>query len=198
MFHSMNSSPAGRRRTAGLFVAITLTASACTAAHAARHLPEPRPAQVRASGTVSVFPPPGTVAVSPATTVSFRGVKATDLGTVVVVGSTSGPHEGRIVAHSDDRGVSFVPSKPFAPGESLTVRSRLAVRGAKNGAFAWTVARPSKGVDALLPAPQTPPSSRDVARFRSRPDLRPPRVAVKRGATVTAGGDVFLTPNPIL
>src|SRR5947199_408716 len=97
-------------RRAILIAALAVVAAGCTAAGAGtRGLPTPRPADARASGTVSVFPLPGTPTASPSTTVSFRGVGPDALGRVQVFGSSSGTHTGHFVAHSDGAGASFVP-----------------------------------------------------------------------------------------
>src|SRR5215203_4840511 len=56
----------------------------------------------------SVYPAPGTLTAGEKTTVSFRGGDAAALGTVTVRGSKSGTHTGKLLAHSDGQGVSFV------------------------------------------------------------------------------------------
>ena len=65
---------------------------------------------------VSVYPAPGVRTASPQTQISFRGVSADELGTVVVTGSRSGRHTGVVRAHSDGGGASFLPAKPFRAG----------------------------------------------------------------------------------
>lgn len=182
-------------------VVVALGAAGCTAAGATRGLPTPRPAAVRASGVVSVFPSPGTPTASPKTTISFRGVTAPHLGTVTVTGSQSGAHTGRVVAHSDGRGASFDPATAFTEGESVTVATTLAIRGGEHGTFAFTIARSAPGFAAnSTPAPgrATPTPASQVSHFASRPDLRPPKVTIKTNTQNAAPGDIFLTPNPSL
>ena len=84
---------------------------------------------------VSVFPIPGARAASPQTQIAFRGLPIKQLGSVVVTGSRSGRHAGRLESDSDGRGGSFLPAKPFVPGEVVTVRTGLRVAGATAGTF---------------------------------------------------------------
>jgi hypothetical protein len=122
------------RKLAGVTVVIALAAAACSAAGAARSaLPSPRPAAIRASGTVSVFPSPGTPTASPKMTISFRGATPAELDAISVSGSKSGKHTGHVVAHSDGRGASFVPDAAFTEGENVTIDTPLAVRGGLHG-----------------------------------------------------------------
>ena len=161
-------------------------------------LPTPSPATVDASGTVSVFPSPGVPDVSPNTGITFRGPGAAGLSTVAVTGSASGNHTGHFQADADDNGTTFVPDSSFRPGEHVTVRAGLAMRGADpTGQFAYDVARPAPVKTAPPPAvkPSTKKPPDDSMHFVSRPDLLPPKLTVKKAATNTAPGDVFLTPS---
>jgi hypothetical protein len=182
-----------------LAVVVALGTAGCGAAGATRGLPNPRPAAVRASGSVSVFPSPGTPTASPKTTISFRGATPAQLDSIAVTGSRSGRHTGRVVAHSDGRGASFVPTDAFTQGERITVTSTLAVRGGDNGAFSFTIARSALDFGANSAPPSTTISTpaSEVAQFASRTDLRPPNVKIASNTT-DAGGDIFLTPNPAL
>ncbi len=188
------------RKLAGVTIVVALGAAACSAAGAARSgLPSPRPAAVRASGTVSVFPSPGTPAASPNTTISFRGVEPADLDGVSVSGSTSGTHTGHVVAHSDGRGASFVPDAVFTEDESVTVVTTLAVRGSLHGTFAFTIEHTAAGFGANENPATTTTSESQLSRFESRPDLVPPKVTVaSTSSTGATGGDIFVTPNPAL
>ncbi len=141
------------RKLIGATFVVALAAAACSAAGAARSaLPSPRPAAVRASGTVSVFPSPGTPTASPETTISFRGAQPAELAHISVSGSKSGKHTGHVVTHSDGRGASFVPDAAFTEGEYVTVDTRLAVRGGLRGTFGFTIAQSAAG----FPANQNP------------------------------------------
>lgn len=81
----------------------------------------PRVRRHTAAPVVSVFPIPGDRVASPQTQIAFRGVAASMLGRVRVVGSLSRRHTGRIEADSDGKGASFLPNKTFSPGETVTV-----------------------------------------------------------------------------
>jgi Arylsulfotransferase (ASST) len=138
---------------------------------------------------VSAFPGPGAGFAAPETQISLRGLPADRLGEIEAFGSESGDHDGRLEPHSDGRGASFVPDEPFEPGERVTVRTGLTIRGAPDGAFEFAVARPARSPGPVIEPPR---GNGDVQRFRSRPDLRPPAVTVTGRAP---GGYVFLGPK---
>ena len=118
---------------------------------------------------VSTFPSPGNHAVAPGAQISFRGVAVQHLR-VTVHGSSSGFHVGTIRPHTDGMGGSFLPDKPFTPGETVTVSTNQKVRGATDGRFQFTVARPAGGIP-YAPLPAAERTNGDVQRFRSQPDL---------------------------
>jgi hypothetical protein len=147
-----------------------------------------------AATPVSVFPVPGASTASLGTQISFRGLPASQLGQITVSGSLSGAHTGRLLAHSDGQGASFLPAKPFKSGELVTVRTGLDLLGGANGAYQFTVARPAGNV----PFTRRPAANRvsgDVTRFRSRPDLIPATLKVTRRSRHTAPGDIFVAPQ---
>jgi Arylsulfotransferase (ASST) len=131
---------------------------------------------------------------SPQTQITFRGISPSHIGRVVVTGSRSGRHTGRLEADSDGQGASFLPAKPFAPGELVTVKTRLDVRGVRGGTFHFTVATPAGAIPSmpLLPAPRV---SGDELTFQTRPDLTPAAVEITKESPRTASGDIFLTPQ---
>jgi hypothetical protein len=135
---------------------------------------------------VSVFPANGTKNASPKTQITIRGAAPRELDDVEVKGSRSGDHDGKLKAHSDRRGASFVPEKPLAGGERVTVR----VRGKVVSRFAVTAP-----ADAALPAQQTGRKRVGVARFRSRPDLQPSALQVNVADSRAAAGDIFVAPK---
>jgi hypothetical protein len=154
-------------------------------------LPMAAPAQ---SSPISAYPSPGTISAGPATQISLRGAAKSRLGTIRVTGSRSGRHPGRLRAHSDGNGASFVMRKRFRGGERVTVRTGLTLRGASNGDYTFRVAR--------IPTRVTIPNlileninAKLVRRFRSRPDLAPPFVNVERSAAERSPGYLFLTPK---
>lgn len=143
---------------------------------------------------VSAYPIPGSRLAPPGAQISLRGVAAADLGKVVVTGSSSGAHTGEVRAHSDGHGGSFVPDRPFKPGETVTVATQLNVRGAKHGRFQFTVATPAG------PIPQPPQASAGgsggaALRFDSQPQLAPLAVSVTRRGSGSVRGDIFLAPQ---
>ena len=143
---------------------------------------------------VSAFPIPGDRVASPETQIAFRGAPVTKLRRVVVTGSRSGPHAGRVWADSDGQGGSFLPTKPFVPGEVVTVRTGLDVRGATRGVFRFTVATPA----GSIPAMPLPPAGRvpgDELTFQSRPDLSPASVEITKQDPEPDGDDIFITPQ---
>ena len=144
---------------------------------------------------VTVSPLPGTRDANPQTQISFLGVAASALRDIVVVGSKSGPHSGRLVAYSTHTGGSFLPSRPFDPGESVTVSATVAGYGPPTRIgtefrVSWPYTLPSSGPGTAIPA--TPAN---VMRFHSRHDLEPPAVTVTTAATNPALGDIFLAPD---
>ncbi|MBV9001601.1 MAG: aryl-sulfate sulfotransferase, partial [Solirubrobacterales bacterium] len=132
---------------------------------------------------------------APQTQITFRGMPINRLGTFTVTGSRSGPHGGRLLSDSDRQGGSFVPSRRFVPGELVTVRTHLHIRGAAPpGTFHFTVANPGGSLPSmpLLPAPRVPG---DEVIFRSQPALTPAAVEVTKQSPAAAPGDIFLTPQ---
>ena len=142
------------------------------------------------AAAVGVFPMPGSQVVTPQTQITFRGVPVDQLGSIVVTGSRSGPHAGRLEGDSDGQGGSFLPSKAFDPGEVVTVRTQLDIIGASNGSFHYGIAQPWHF--------QRPRHWRHAARvpnevwhFHSRRDIQPATVKIdRRGGGV--GGDIFV------
>jgi hypothetical protein len=123
---------------------------------------------------------------SPRTQITIRGAAPRELDDVEVTGSRSGRHDGKLRAHSDGRGASFVPAKPLADHERVTVR----VRGRVVSRFSVTAP-----VEAGLPAQQAGLGRKGVARFHSRPDLQPSALKVKVARPGTAPGEIFVAPK---
>jgi Arylsulfotransferase (ASST) len=156
-----------------------------------------------AGGRVTVSPAPGTRDASRATQISFLGGvggnTAFKLANVLVTGSRSGAHAGRLIAYSQGDGASFVPTRPFTAGELVTVHAVLSEAG-KTTPLAWsfTVAVPdapgSSSVTESTRVSSAPvPAPKEFQSFYSRPELRPPDLTVSPKAQ-TATGDLFLAP----
>jgi hypothetical protein len=157
-----------------------------------------------AGGRVTVSPAPDSRDASHTTQISFldgTGVSTPlKLANLLVTGSRSGAHPGRLLAYSQGDGASFVPAKPFVAGELVTVHA-LVLEGGKAIPLAWsfTVAVPDDPGSATVtestrPSSAPAPAPREYQSFRSRPELRPPDVTVSAKAQTATGGDLFLAP----
>ena len=166
------------------------------------------PAAVASESDVHLFPEAGSVAASPGTSVSLRGVPAEQAGEITVVGDESGAHSGEVVAHSDGEGVSFVPDEPFAEGETVEVTTEVPVDGATTTEFtvaeqgaalptraetetAAAAAASAEAPDAQLAA-QLAAAPVGVQQFVTRPDLRPAAVQINQDTGGAADGLVML------
>lgn len=147
-----------------------------------------------AQPAVSVFPSPDTTSSLPQTQITFRGLPASQIGSVSVVGSSSGSHSGTIQADSDGQGGSFIPNQPFAPGETVTVTTRLDVVGGSGGSWHFAIATPFGSINPMN-LPMVPAGSNGVQHFHSRSDLLPASITVNRRSSATDSGDIFLTPQ---
>jgi len=144
-------------------------------------------------GGVTVSPMPGSRDASPQTQISFLGVPKGKLSVLSVVGSRTGSHSGRFIGYSQGNGASFLPSRPFAEGERVTVHASVRVGSSKQALLdVFAIAYP----DAITttPAAEHAGSASEVQRFHSRPDLQPPLVTVGVNSPATAPGDLFLAP----
>lgn len=155
------------------------------------------PAAAGATGApaVVVSPLPGTPDANPSTQISFLGAPASHLRNIVVTGSASGPHAGRLLYYSTHTGGSFVPASHFQPGEQVTVSATVVGYGAP--ARIGT----SFGVSAPYTLPPSPPrpavrvTPTNTMRFHSRHDLEPPAVSVTTAAADPSAGDIFVSPD---
>jgi Arylsulfotransferase (ASST) len=156
-----------------------------------------------AGARVTVSPAPDTRDSSRTTQISFLGGvggnTGSKLSSVLVTGSRSGVHAGRLLAYSQGDGASFVSVRPFDAGELVTVHAALS-EAEKTTPLAWsfTVAVPDKpGLASVTESTRTSsaavPAPKEYQSFHSRPELRPPDVTVSSKAR-TATGDLFLSP----
>jgi hypothetical protein len=145
--------------------------------------------------SVSVFPIAGDTVADPTTQLTFRGVPASQLGTITVTGSHSGVHTGKVEGDSDGQGGSFLPTKPFTAGETVTVRTALNIVGGTGGTYHFIVQTPATPVPAR-PLPTAPRTENDVWNYVSRPDLKPAALTVDKLPTKAAEpGSIFLAPQ---
>ncbi len=146
------------------------------------------------SGMVSVFPIPGSRVASPEAQIVFRGVSVSKISHVTVTGSTTGGHSGRVLSDSDHDGGSFISTRPFAPGEHVTVSAQLRGAAARVISFAFQVAHPAGEVPrAKLHFVSRQPG--DVMSFHSRPDLDPPAVTMDRPGADPGDQRIFVGPE---
>lgn len=165
--------------TARLIIATTVAAGAA--------------APATATAAVSVYPSPGVISASPQTQISFRGLPLAQLGGIRVRGSRTGSHAGRLRAHSDGKGASWLPRKRFRPGERVSVRTSLSIRGARRGDFSFRIARLVRRVTKQQKVREVKLAG--LRHFRSLTNIAPPRMSVVKGAGAKIPGYVFSTPK---
>ena len=145
------------------------------------------------AASVTISPFAGTPTAMPQTQISFLGASARALSAISVVGSVSGRHSGHLRSYASAAGASFLPSKPFTPGEKVTVHAHWSV-GTRTRSLStyFTVAHPV--APPSMKFPSVPGTPADVQGFQSRPDLRPPVVTVNQASAQVASGYVFAAP----
>jgi hypothetical protein len=145
------------------------------------------------AGSVTVSPLSGSRDASPQAQISFLGVPASELSAISVSGSRTGSHTGRLAAYSSGDGASFLPTRPFAEGERVTVRARV-----RSGHSARTLldqfAVASQDSISTTPEAIHPGAASEVQSFRSRPDLQPPVLTVSAQSPAVAPGEEFVAP----
>jgi hypothetical protein len=147
---------------------------------------------------VTVSPLSGSRDASPHTQISFLGAPAGELAVLSVRGSRTGAHSGHLARYrakigQQSAGASFLPDRPFAEGERVSVRARLRGAGAPQMLLdQFAIA----SQDPLTRTPEAihPGSPSEVQRFHSRPDLQPPVLDVTTRLPGTASGYMLLAP----
>jgi hypothetical protein len=140
--------------------------------------------------SVAVSPLPNSFDASPDTQVSLLGAPPSEISEMRIRGSASGAHAGSLRPYSQGDGASFVPSKPFAPGERVTVSGRV---GSVRFRYRFTISKP----DTLAhppPGPQAAGSYSEVQHFKTRPDLQPPAITATVHSAQPTPGYIFLAP----
>ncbi|MGH9296341.1 MAG: arylsulfotransferase family protein, partial [Acidimicrobiales bacterium] len=177
-----------------------------------------RPGALRVA---AVLPVAGDRYAAPGTGITFEGVKASDLGALKVVGSTSGLHTGRLrpLVGGPVPGEVFAPKTSFRPGESVTVFAPgLLMPGGRGDSYTFGVAVPASPAEAsralklaaVTPAasarpassehasaPYSPPPCRTLV-YKSEPNLQAQRACMNLGVASTGtqpGNYLFLTPG---
>src|SRR6202042_338414 len=123
------------------FLVVLCLSGAAVAVAKTKKKPAPAPKAPSGPPPVYVFPIPNGHFASPATQLTFRGVPASQLGTISVIGSSSGVHAGTIAADSDGDGGSFIQPTPFTPGETVTVSTSLNIDASGTVIYSFGVAR---------------------------------------------------------
>jgi hypothetical protein len=147
-----------------------------------------------AASAVTVSPLSGTEDASPATQISFLGPGGTHVAAVRVVGSRSGAHAGRLEAYSTGTGESFLPAKPFVPGERVTVSAKVGTgTPGQTVAASFLVAHQAPVSENEFPINKGDPNA--IQHYRSAPSLTPSTVTITTPAKPGAApGDLFMAP----
>jgi hypothetical protein len=169
------------------------------AAYRAPAAPQCVPSQLNRSAvlpgtSLAVSPLPDSYDASAHTQISLLGAPASALSHISASGSSSGSHSGRLLAYSQGDGASFVPSHPFDPGETVTVRGRVGSSSGHTTAFAYRFVIAHQ--DTLTYAPVAKPAKdyNEEQHFQSAPSLQPPVLTVGAHAPGTAPGYIFTAP----
>lgn len=140
---------------------------------------------------VQVNPLPDSADAPNTTQISFLGAPASALSHISVSGSVTGSHPGRLQAYSQGDGASFLPARAFRPRETVTVRGRVAAGGRSVPfAFHFSVALRDPIGRAAIAAQAA--KAGELLSFHSRPDLRPPKIAIHTSLPGQESGDVFV------
>jgi hypothetical protein len=177
---------------------ISAEQSAYTAPSAGRCTPSTLNVSAVLPGTsLAVSPLPDSYSASPATQISLLGEPASALSAIHVSGSETHSHAGHLAAYSQGDGASFVLDKPFAPGETVTVRGKLTV-GSKTQPFAFHFVIAHEDTQlagaAASAASANPPDPAEWQHFQSAPELKAPVVLATTQSAGTTPGDVFEAP----
>lgn len=139
---------------------------------------------------VSVSPGPTARNASVWSEISFRGIPAAKAGSIMVRGSRSGAHRFARKRHADNRGFSLVMKRPFLKSERVAVRTGLRIPGARGGDYRFKVENiggprvKRNGKSKLAPA--------GPSVYRSRPDLVPPALDVRKNSPEAGTDPVFV------
>jgi hypothetical protein len=142
----------------------------------------------------------------------FSSLQPSELQSVVVFGSVSGAHPGRLKLLPDGAGTAFVPAQPFTNGEQVSVTATLSspqagtASGDPNATtlqFSFTIAVPANFGAASAQAPRAGHpawlgallgTTTPTQQFHSVPWLHPPTITATSDGDVSSG-DIFLTPT---
>jgi len=145
--------------------------------------------------TLSVSPLPDSYDASAQTQISLLGAPASALAGIRVSGSQTGSHSGRLRGYSQGDGASWMPSKPFLPGETVSVHGSVRTHSKPVPfAFHFVIAHEDP-VDYAAASVAAPPRDyNEMQHFASRPELQPPALVVSQRSSLTSAGDMFAAP----
>ncbi|MBK5232587.1 MAG: arylsulfotransferase family protein [Thermoleophilia bacterium] len=122
--------------------------------------------------------------------ISFRGLPASEAGSIEVTGSISGDHDFTARRHSDDRGFSLIMELPFDPAEQVNISTDLEIPGAVDGDYTFITE------NIGFPRPKNQRREEVVKGerqpFRSRPALRPFSLQVRAREDEAGDDPVFV------
>jgi Arylsulfotransferase (ASST) len=143
--------------------------------------------------SVAVSPLPGSYDASWQTQISLLGAPASAFHGVRVRGSQSGAHAGHLRGYSQGDGASFVPNRPFSPGETVTVSGAMSAAGTHRFAYSFVVAHEDNQIYAASAAGGER-DYKEMQHFRSAPSLQPPVIVVSARSPQATQDDLFATP----
>ena len=184
--------PAGERGTGPVVLARAASGSAAG--------PRCGPSRLNRSAVLpgtrlAVSPLPDSYDANAYTQISMLGPPGTRLSGVRVRGARTGSHPGSLRPYSQGDGASFVPSRPFSPGESVFVHGNVR-SGSRTARFSYRFAVARQDTSLAVPA-QASGVSRNynaMTHFPSRPDLLAPVIVVTARSPLTAPGLIFTSP----
>ncbi len=184
--------------SAGTLAVASARITAEQAAYRAPASPRCTPSQLNRSDVLSgtslaVSPLPDSYDASARTQISFLGAPTSALSAVHVSGARSGSHAGALRAYSQGDGASFVPDKPFVPGEAVFVRGRVRTAG-KTKSFAYRFQVAYQDVLKKVALAKVARDYNEMQHFRSAPSLLPPALAVTASSGEIAPGYIFAAP----
>ncbi|HWY17355.1 MAG TPA: arylsulfotransferase family protein [Solirubrobacteraceae bacterium] len=144
--------------------------------------------------SIAVSPLPGSYDASPRTQISLLGAPASALSGVSASGSGSGSHPGRLRGYTQGDGASFVPSRPFAPGETVTVRGQVRATSGRTTRFVYRFVVAHQDTLTYRPLAKPARDYNEEQHFHSAPSLQPPVLTVTANSPATAPGYVFTAP----
>jgi Arylsulfotransferase (ASST) len=143
--------------------------------------------------TLSVSPLPDSRDAGPRTQISMLGAPPGAISRVRVRGSRSGSHPGQLRPYSQGDGASFLSSRPFRIGETVTVRGRERI-GTRTRSFAFHFIVAHQDAVLYNPVAHSTRDYNEMQHFHSRPDLLPPSIAVTARSPQSAPGLLFAAP----